>query len=124
MLTVTFNGEFQSITSIDDFGLALDRFDRFNQFELWVSVEGGPSMRMLRNGRHAWLMYLRFQDDSGLVSQGKTSAPGMVPYVLANGQVDEYPLAWCIDVEQSYKALAYFFVNEGAQPSWVHWHEV
>ena len=27
-----------------------------------------------------------------------------------------------IDVEQCYKALAFFFVNEGAQPDWVSWH--
>lgn len=67
-------------------------------------------------------MYLRYEGDSGFISQGEPSAHGVALYELANGQVDEYPLAWCIDVEQCYKALAYFFVNEGAQPDWVSWH--
>ena len=35
---------------------------------------------------------------------------------------DEYQLAWCIKVEQCYRILAYFYVNEGAQPDWVSWH--
>jgi len=51
------------------------------------------------------------------------NATGSASYVLSNDQVDEYPLSWCIDIEQCYKAMAYFFVNNGAMPSWVSWHE-
>jgi len=122
MVAITFNDQPESIASIEEFGIALDRFDRTPKFELWLSIEGGPSVCMLRNGKHAWLMYLRFEGDSGFVSRGESSAQGGVSYKLANGQIDEYPLAWCIDVEQCYKVLAYFFVNEGAQPDWVSWH--
>lgn len=122
MVTVTFNDQPESIASIEEFSVALDRFDRTLKFELWLSAERGPSVCMLRNGEHAWLMYLRFEGDSGFVSQGELSAQGVASYILANGQIDEYPLAWCIDVEQCYKALAFFFVNEGTRPDWVSWH--
>jgi hypothetical protein len=71
---------------------------------------------MLRNGEFAWLMYLRFEGDSGFVSQGVAS------FELSNGQIDEYPRAWCIDIEKRYKALVFFYVNEGAQPDCVSWH--
>ena len=67
MVTVRFNDQPESIASIEDFGIALDRFDRSPKFEIWLSVEGGPSICMLRNGKHAWLMYLRFEGDSGFV---------------------------------------------------------
>jgi len=78
---------------------------------------------MLRNGEHAWLMYLRQAGDSGLNSVGNEQRAGVEKYVLSNGQTDEYPLAWCIEIEQCYKAMAYFFVNEGERPGWVNWHE-
>lgn len=122
MVTVTINDQSESVTSIEEFGIALDRFDHLPKFEIWLSVESGPSICMLRNGKHAWLMYLRYEGDSGFVSQGELRAQGVASYELANGQIDEYPLAWCIDIEQCYKALAFFFVNKGAQPDWVSWH--
>jgi hypothetical protein len=78
---------------------------------------------MLRNGANAWLMYLRFNGDSGFVSKGDATKTGDESYTLSNGQVDKYPLSWCIDLEQCYKAIAYFFVNEGAQPVFIAWQE-
>jgi hypothetical protein len=78
---------------------------------------------MLRNQGSAWLMYLRRKGDSGFNSVGNKEQAGSEKYLLSNGQTDEYPLAWCIDIEQCYKALAYFFVNDGARPDWVVWEE-
>lgn len=122
MVTIVFNNKPELIESVDEFGRALKRFDRTLKFELWLLVEGGPSICMLRNCKHAWLMYLRFDGDSGFVSQGELGAPGVASYELANGQTDEYPLAWCIDVEQCYRTMTYFFANEGAQPNCIFWH--
>jgi len=123
MLTVTFNDHTQSVVSVEQLGGLLDQFNSTDQFELWLSIETGPSVCMLRNGKNAFLMYLRFSGDSGFVSQAEESKPGSASYVLSNGQVDEYPLAWCVNVEQCYKVLAYFFVNDGAKPDWVSWYE-
>ena len=123
MIAVTFNEQQQDISSIEEFGVALDHFDRVAQFELWLSSSVGQSICMLRNGPNAWLMYLRHTGDSGLRSQGDNGRNGVETYKLGNGQVDEYPLSFCIDVEQCYKVLAYFFVNEGGKPEWVSWRE-
>jgi hypothetical protein len=123
MVNITFNGEPVPITTVEELGASLDRFDKESQFELWVSVPDGPSMSMLRNGSCAWLMYLRFNGDAGFVSRGDVAKTGDASYTLSNGQVDEYPLSWCIDLEQCYRAISYFFVNEGAQPSWIAWQE-
>ena len=123
MALITFNGADEEIRTIESLGLALDRFDNQPKFELWVSENEGPSLCMLRNGEHAFLMYLRFSGDSGFVSNGEASAVGVVKYQLSNGQLDEYPASWSIPKEQCYKAVAYFFVNEGQRPEWLAWHE-
>ena len=78
-------------------------------------------MVMLRNAEHAWLMYLRFDGDSGFVTKGDQTQHGACTYRLSNGQVDEYPLSWCVNLEQCYKAIAYFFVNNGARYDFVDW---
>src|SRR5215475_7936569 len=104
-MQIRFNGEDQPIASIEELGLALDRFDLTPLFELWIATGEGPSMLMLRNADHAWLMYLRYEGDSGFVTQGDQTRSGFCKYELSNGQIDEYPLSWCIELEQCYKAI-------------------
>jgi hypothetical protein len=122
MIIVTFNGTEELMYEIEEFGAALDRFDAQPIFELWLNAPGGASISMLRNSEHAFLMYLREFGDSGFVSVGEETE-GSVQYTLGNGQVDEYPLSWCISLEECYKALAYFFVNDGMRPEWFQWQE-
>jgi hypothetical protein len=122
MIIVTFNGTEELIYEIEQFGAALDRFDAQSIFELSLNVPGGASISMLRNSDHAFLMYLRELGDSGFVSIGG-ELDGSVRYTLSNGQVDEYPRSWCIPLEECYKALAYFFANDGMRPEWLRWEE-
>lgn len=123
MIAISFNGCDEDIDSIEAFSLALDRYDGSSQFELWLSLAKGPSMCMLRNGEYAFLMYLRSPADPGFVSGTAANVGAEVQYMLSNGQIDEYPQAWCVPVEQCYKALAYFFVNDGQRPKWIAWHD-
>jgi len=123
VITTSFNGRAEDIGSIEALGLAIDRYDDHAEFELWLSVLEGPSLCMLRNGDHAFLMYMRFPGDSGFVSRGGADVGAHVQYKLSTGQIDEYPQSWCVPVEQCFKALAYFFVNGGQRPAWVAWHE-
>jgi len=122
-IKVTFNGRELSYASIEEFGVALDWFDREQQFELWRSTQAGPSIAMYRNGENAFLMYLRFNGDSGFVTKGAQEKEGTCTYKHDNGETSELPLSWCIDLEDSYKAIAYFFVNHGACYDFVAWQE-
>jgi len=121
--SVSFNGTLEEIVTIEELGEALSRFDQVPRFELWLSVPDGPSMSMLRTGENAWLMYLRHEGDGGFTSVGRANSQGTEHFLLSNGQEDEYPLAWCVELEQCYKAVAYFYVNDGARPEWIQWHE-
>ena len=69
-MKITFNGTDLSIGSVEELDSSLDRLDREARFEFWIWTEAGPSMCMLRNGEHGWLMYLHFDGDSGLVTKG------------------------------------------------------
>jgi hypothetical protein len=122
MIEVTINSDQQRIASIEELDAALVRSEQLPRFELWVSVPNGPRMALFRSGTHAWLMYLAAGDVS-FVSQGDPAMTGEASYTLSNGQVDEYPLSWCIDLECCYQAIMYFFVNEGAKPEWITWKE-
>lgn len=122
MIEITFNDQTQDIFTLEELALALDRFDQVPQFELWASSQNGASICMLRNNDDAILMFLRENGDSGFTSRG-IELPGIAYYTLSNGQVDEYPKSWCIEVEKCYKAISYFFVNEGNRPGWICWNE-
>jgi hypothetical protein len=120
---ITFNGKAEDIKSVDDLGPVLDRLDQCQQFELVCSMPHGPSLFMLRNGALAWLLHLRHEGDAGFHSLGDPNSEGAATFRLSNGQLDEYPISWCIDLERCYKAVSYFFVNDGEVPSWVQWRE-
>ncbi|WP_256081373.1 hypothetical protein [Massilia sp. YIM B04103] len=120
MIEIFFNGSTVSITSLEQLKEALNGFDAVPEFELWISIESGPMMCMLRNAQNAWLMYQKNEDDS-VRSAGKYRGDEVCKFRLANGQVDEYPLSWCIDVEQCYQAITYFYVNRGDAPAWLEW---
>ena len=121
MIRIYFNGNELEPSTIEDFGKYLNRFDEQDSFELWLHEGNEVSICMLRNGKYAFLMNIRFCGDSGMVSCGDQNVEGTMEYTLSNGQVDEYPISWCIDIEQCYKALAYFLVNNGLIPDWIIW---
>jgi hypothetical protein len=123
MIAFEFNGEKLQPSCAEELGCLLDRFDRSPMFELWAKAPSGASLCMLRNRDAAWLMYLRQEGESGFASRSTDERLGTASFLLSNGQRDEFPLSWCIDVEQCYKAMAYFFENAGAKPEWITWHE-
>ncbi len=90
------------------------------KFELWASVQSGPAMSMLRHDTDSWLMYLRWPGDAGFRSVG-TERSGVASYSLSNGQVDEFPRSWCIDIESCLEAFRDFHRRNGARPESITW---
>ena len=104
---------------------ALQQARALAQCELWLTLatdaEQGPALCLLRNGGNAWLMYLSGQDDLSFHSLGDEEETGDCSYLLSNGQVDVYPEAWCVDVEQCQQAFIAFFKTGGARPAGIAW---
>jgi hypothetical protein len=45
------------------------------------------------------------------------------PDAGGDGQVDEHPLAGCVDVDQGLQAVSYCCVTDGAKPASINWVE-
>ncbi len=120
-VTLLFNGERWPCHTMEELGYALGDFEVVSMFELWLKAKGGPAIGMLRHDAHAWLMYLRHEKDSGYFSIGELQRQGYESYRLSNGQMDDYPLARCLPLEDCFKAIAYFFVNDGERPDSILW---
>ena len=125
MMELNLHGEPCAVASPSDLQQALARSNSLAQCELWLTMaehaEQGPALCMLRNGGSAWLMYLSGQDDASWHSLGDEEEEGNCSYWLANGQVDEYPAAWCVEVEHCQRAFVEFFSTGGARPAAIAW---
>lgn len=117
------NSDSYEIGSIELLGQELDRIHDIDQFEFWCRLEAGPMLGMLRNGEQAFLKYLCEERDAGFTSRAENASHGVWSCRLSNGQMGEYPLSWCLPVEQCYQVIAYFCANAGEKPEWVCWHE-
>ena len=124
-MELNLHGEPRPVDSVLALQQALLQARALAQCELWLTMathaEQGPALCMLRNGGNAWLMYLSGQDDLSFHSLGDEEAEGSCSYLLSNGQVDEYPEAWCVDVEQCQRSLIEFFRTGGARPAGIAW---
>ena len=124
-MELNLHGEPRVVDSIPALEQALLQARALAQCELWLTMaedaEQGPALCMLRNGGNAWLMYLSGQDDLSYHSLGDEEAQGDCSYLLSNGQVDEYPEAWCVDVAGCEQAFVAFFKTGGARPDAIAW---
>ncbi|MGK5035846.1 Imm1 family immunity protein [Janthinobacterium sp. LB3P118] len=124
-MELNLHGEPRVLDSVLALQQALQEARALAQCELWLTrakeAEQGPALCMLRNGGNAWLMYLSGQDDVSFHTLGDDEADGVCSYLLANGQVDEYPEAWCVDVEHCERAFVAFFRTGGARPANIAW---
>jgi len=94
--------------------------------EVWLNnADGWPTLCALINADCAWLMYLRFEGDSGFSTRNpeyQGSAGARIEYRLANGQRDEHPASWNISTAEAVRALEYFLAEEKMAP-WLTWHQ-
>ena len=124
-MELNLHGEPRPVDSVLALQQALLEARALAQCELWLTMaedaEQGPALCMLRNGGNAWLMYLSGHDNLSFHSLGDEEAEGACSYLLANGQVDEYPEAWCVDVEQCQRAFLSFFKTGGVRPDAIAW---
>lgn len=94
--------------------------------EIWVYSENDEQMMSaLINGEIGWLMYLREEGDSGFSSRNSDytgDENAVAEFSFSNGEISEYPLSWCLPVEEIDKALLYFEENY-KPPMFITWHK-
>lgn len=85
MIELLLNGGQVAATTDEQLASALALAASMPQFELWASVPDGPTLCMLRNAEHAWLMYLHEPGDGGFHSCGNEHRAGNAYFRLDNG---------------------------------------
>lgn len=126
-MTMMFNlhGEAHAVASLAQLEQLLAHAHTLAQCELWLTMasepEQGAALCLLRNGGNAWLMYVSPDDDASAHSLGDDEEEGDCSYLMANGQVDLYPDAWCIDLALCHQAMREFFSGKGKRPAGIAW---
>ena len=93
--------------------------------DLWFVREDGKILNAFVNGDRGWLMYRVAEDDAGYSSHDPTydgPEEAVLPYILHNGQQDEYPVSWTLPLEEVMRATQYF-LQTGEKAPWVRWHD-
>src|SRR5260370_18681060 len=93
--------------------------------DLWYERNSGEILNVFVNGDRAWLMYRRNEEDAGFSTRNPAyTGPknATLPYVLNNGQQDEFPVAWTISTDEAIHAVEHF-LHTGAKASWLAWHD-
>lgn len=81
------------------------------------------SLCALINGDIGWLMYLRFEGDTGFSSRNlNITSEEDIEFSLDNGQGDFYPKNWTYHLNTLSKAMA-SFLEDGKPPSQLEWHD-
>jgi hypothetical protein len=92
--------------------------------ELWVERPEGRVCALV-SGDRGWLMWLRSDHDPGLSSRNPAytgPAEATLPFLLSNGQVDQYPASWTLPTGRVAAALE-CFARSGLMPDDIGWHD-
>ena len=122
-MKASINQKEQKVVSIRDLSDFLDEIDQQGFVEAWLYFDTGSSICLLKNREKVFLMYLKDIEDEGTTSIGDEGLSGLSDFRLSNGQIDQYPNAWCIDSEYALKGLAYFHQNEGIKSEYIQWQK-
>ncbi len=105
------------IETSEELANELARFDGRQYQEIILNAEGRPNISVLLNKNRGWLMYLRDVGDPGFSSRNPEytgPSDATIRYRLKNGQIDEYPESWALDIDLIKKALFFFLETLGA----------
>lgn len=125
-LRLSINGRERLVVTSEEVAQLLHARSHEQFIEVWLTGDPSePSLSLLANGDHAWLMYLRESGDSGYSSRnpdysGREEAT--IDYLFSNGQRDRYPASWAIPRSRAIEAAVFFAADKG-RPPWVEWHE-
>lgn len=93
--------------------------------EIWIDGNDDSHLCALINGNMGYLMYLPDEDGRSFSSRNpdyKGDNNKLLDFSLENGQLDYYPLSWCLPLSTIEKALIYFKESKKC-PSFIKWHD-
>jgi hypothetical protein len=101
----------------------LNEASRFLFVDRSVNHSTYPALCVLIADDDGWLMCLRYDGDAGFSSRNpdyRGDAEESLEFELGNGQVDEYPAAWCYPRARVLAAVLHF-AETGRVPADISW---
>ncbi len=124
MTAVTINEDKLGPVGIRELENRLTGIEHSEHCEVWLDHPTGSALCLLKSGSRAMLMLLRGDGDSGMSSRANDVADRSdnLKFILSDGQVDEYPLAWTVPFDDAKRAAKYFW-SSGKPAPHVQWHD-
>ncbi len=126
-MQVLLDAQEMSVPTAKDLRQCLEQVRQQQFSELWlIAGDDGPSLTMFVNEAYACLMYLQNPDDSGFHSLNLSyhgPAELRMKFQLSNGQMDEYPIAWALALEDACDACEYFVTTQGGRSPAITWED-
>ncbi len=122
------NKQETAIETAEDMERACEAMRQRQFSEVWIEAsDDGPSLMMLVNGWRALLTYLPNHEGSpGYTSRSPSYAGALdaqIEFLLANGQMDEYPAQWTLPLSFGCAVCRDFIVRQGARSPLITWHD-
>jgi hypothetical protein len=122
------NNQESIIATAGDMERACDAVRQRYFSEVWLEVsDNGPSLAMFVNGKDTLLMYL---PGNGVVlgftsrNPAYTGVPdARIEFMLANGQMDEYPAQWTVPLSVGCAVCRDFIERQGTRSPLITWHD-
>jgi hypothetical protein len=124
-IELTINGKTWKVGTVEQLRQRLKAV-RATQFsEVWLRRADATSLAILVNRRSAWLTY--FRDDGGQSFSSRNADyagpdDATMEFLLSNGQMDEYPVAYTIPTSEALRAAEHYF-RTGERSPRVTWEE-
>ncbi len=120
-ITLTINGKEYQARSGDELTPYLQQLKFTSYNEIWATQSDCSSLCLLTNSSRAFVLYLRYPGDSGLIATTNDQVTNtMIEFKLSNGQLDEYPARWTVPVHDALKILT-SFIQDNNLLSYVNW---
>jgi len=94
--------------------------------EIWLSVNGGPAMALLKSGDRALCLFVRRHGDPGFTSrrparEKKSGPDGELEFRLGKSGRSRFPVSWTVPMFVALRA-ADEFLRTGERPPQISWH--
>jgi hypothetical protein len=95
--------------------------------EVWLSVNGGASMALLKSGERALCFFVRHHGDSGFTSrrpasEAKRGTRAELEFRIGRGESCRFPEEWTVPLFVALRA-ADEFLRTGERPPQIPWHD-
>ena len=123
MRIIIINNQKTELKSRDHLISILNTLQTDNDQEIWMEGHAKTALCILTNSDRAFLMYLRYEGDSGFRSSNKSGDGSKTQeFKLSNGQIDLYPETWLTGKENIKSSLLTYY-ESGTMDKSVDWIE-